>query len=53
MEQSIAAAARSVVKINKQSVHLSNLLSQQDYALQNHWFLRNYLFLYDFRIEND
>ena len=33
IEQWIAAAARSVVKINKQSFHLSNLLSQHNYTL--------------------
>ena len=53
MEQSITYAARSVVKINKQSVHLSNLHSIHNYALESHWFLGNYLFLYNSRIENN
>ena len=44
MEQSIAAADLSLVKINKNQNGFSNLLSQHTYALRNYWFLRGYVF---------
>ena len=45
MEQSIAAADLSVVKINKNQNGFSNLLSQHNYGLQNHRFLGKCLVL--------
>ena len=45
MEQSIAAADLSVVKINKNQNGFSNLLSQHNYALQNYRFFGKLLFL--------